>query len=178
MTRHEKLHTSRRLIHCTDTDLVTAATNCYAACFGQGGLLNTQPDSGNGIFSRNSRIRVADISDGTSNTLAIGERCTIQVIFTPTAPGIRTASLFIAGNISGGTQAIDLSGTGNATGPTPTIQAIVDSWGYPEPARSTAVARPPGHAKAGAVFTGAVVILTIALALPGLGTSEARLDPN
>src|SRR5207248_207945 len=30
-----------------DTDLVTAATNCYAACFGQGGLLNTQPDSGN-----------------------------------------------------------------------------------------------------------------------------------
>jgi len=48
----------------------------------------------------------------------------------------------------------------------------------PEPARSTAVARPPGHAKAGAVFTGAVVILTIALALPGLGTSEARLDPN
>src|SRR6476661_5408766 len=34
------------------------------------------------------------------------------------------------------------------------------------------------HADAGAVFTGAVVILTIALALPGLGTSEARLDPN
>jgi len=28
------------------------------------------------------------------------------------------------------------------------------------------------------VFTGAVVNLTIALALPGLGTSEARLDPN
>jgi len=37
---------------------------------------------------------------------------------------------------------------------------------------------PTGHAEAGAVFTGAVVILTIALALPGLGTSEARLDPN
>jgi hypothetical protein len=29
-----------------------------------------------------------------------------------------------------------------------------------------------------AVFTGAVVILTIALALPGIGTSEARIDPN
>jgi hypothetical protein len=38
--------------------------------------------------------------------------------------------------------------------------------------------QPIGHAEAGAVFTGAVVILTIALALPGLGTSEARLDPN
>lgn len=29
-----------------------------------------------------------------------------------------------------------------------------------------------------AVFTGAVVVLTIAIALPGLGTSEARIDPN
>jgi hypothetical protein len=47
----------------------------------------------------------------------------------------------------------------------------------PEPARNQ---RSQAHqgAEAGAVFTGAVVILTIALALPGLGTSEARLDPN
>ena len=62
----------------------------------------------------------------------MGERCTIQVTFTPAAPGIRTASLFIAGNILGGTSAVSLSGTGIATGPTPTIQAIVDSWGYTE----------------------------------------------
>jgi hypothetical protein len=47
----------------------------------------------------------------------------------------------------------------------------------PEPARNQ---RSQAHqgAEAGAAFTGAVVILTIALALPGLGTSEARLDPN
>ena len=63
-------------------------------------------------------------------TLAAGQRCTVQVTFTPTAPGMRTASLFIAGNIGAGTSAIDLSGIGIASGPTPTIQAIVDSWGY------------------------------------------------
>ena len=69
-------------------------------------------------------------TNNCGTTLPAGQRCTIQVTFTPTAPGIRTASLFIAGNIGGGTSAIDLSGIGVATGPTPTIQAIVDSWGY------------------------------------------------
>ena len=43
---------------------------------------------------------------------------------------MRTASLYIAGNISAGASAIDLSGMGVANGPTPAIQAIVDSWGY------------------------------------------------
>ena len=69
-------------------------------------------------------------TNNCGTTLVAGEVCTIQVAFTPTVPGIRTASLFIAGNISGGTSAIDLSGTGVAAGPTPIIQAIVDSWGY------------------------------------------------
>jgi prepilin-type N-terminal cleavage/methylation domain-containing protein len=64
-----------------DKDLAAAATNSYAACFGYGGLLNSQPDVGNGIFSRNSRIRIEDITDGTSNTFAIGER---PALFTQT----------------------------------------------------------------------------------------------
>jgi prepilin-type N-terminal cleavage/methylation domain-containing protein len=54
--------------------LATAATNSYAACYGSGFLLPTKPDAGNGVFSRNSHVRIADILDGTSNTLAIGER--------------------------------------------------------------------------------------------------------
>ena len=54
--------------------MATAASNSYAACFGQGGLLGSQPDTSNGIFARNSKVRVGDITDGTSNTMAIGER--------------------------------------------------------------------------------------------------------
>lgn len=58
-------------------ELTQAATNSYAACYGAGGILNIQPDAGNGIFFRNSRIRTEDISDGLSSTIAIGERCAL-----------------------------------------------------------------------------------------------------
>jgi prepilin-type N-terminal cleavage/methylation domain-containing protein len=57
-----------------NTELATAATNSYAACFGAGGIVNSQPDLGNGVFYRNSHVRIADILDGTSTTLAAGER--------------------------------------------------------------------------------------------------------
>jgi prepilin-type N-terminal cleavage/methylation domain-containing protein len=54
--------------------LALAATNSYAACYGNGGLLNTHPDNGNGAFLRNSHTRFTDITDGTSNTFLVGER--------------------------------------------------------------------------------------------------------
>jgi prepilin-type N-terminal cleavage/methylation domain-containing protein len=54
--------------------LADAATNSYVACYGQGGTVGVLPEAGNGIFYRNSRTKVTDILDGTSNTLAVGER--------------------------------------------------------------------------------------------------------
>jgi prepilin-type N-terminal cleavage/methylation domain-containing protein/prepilin-type processing-associated H-X9-DG protein len=57
-----------------NTPLAQAATNSYAACHGTGVDLDEELDDFNGMFSRNSRIRFADVTDGTSSTIAIGER--------------------------------------------------------------------------------------------------------
>jgi prepilin-type N-terminal cleavage/methylation domain-containing protein len=54
--------------------LVSAASNSYAACHGTGPDLEEELDDFNGMFSRNSRIRFADVTDGTSTTIALGER--------------------------------------------------------------------------------------------------------
>jgi prepilin-type N-terminal cleavage/methylation domain-containing protein/prepilin-type processing-associated H-X9-DG protein len=50
-----------------------AAPTSYAACCGSDASDTTDP-KGNGVFSRNSRIRIADITDGTSDTILIGEK--------------------------------------------------------------------------------------------------------
>jgi prepilin-type N-terminal cleavage/methylation domain-containing protein/prepilin-type processing-associated H-X9-DG protein len=49
-------------------------TNSYAACFGAGLDVANCPDRGNGLFMRNRVIRQSQIIDGTSTTIAIGER--------------------------------------------------------------------------------------------------------
>jgi prepilin-type N-terminal cleavage/methylation domain-containing protein/prepilin-type processing-associated H-X9-DG protein len=60
-------------------DIARAATNSYAACYGVSTILFAQPEAGDGLFYRNSKIRLEQITDGTSTTLAIGERGTILV---------------------------------------------------------------------------------------------------
>jgi hypothetical protein len=62
------------VLHELNGPIGDAATNSYAGCFGSFGLMNTDPDHGNGLFQRNSGIRHSDIVDGLGHTIAIGER--------------------------------------------------------------------------------------------------------
>jgi prepilin-type N-terminal cleavage/methylation domain-containing protein len=50
-----------------------AAPISYAACYGSGEL-DEIPGPKEGVFYRNSHIRIVDITDGTSSTLLIGDR--------------------------------------------------------------------------------------------------------
>jgi prepilin-type N-terminal cleavage/methylation domain-containing protein len=61
--------------------LADGAQSSYVGCLGGGDGNNPDPNFGcyeyqpfNGVFHRNSKVRVGDIPDGTSNTIGIGER--------------------------------------------------------------------------------------------------------
>jgi hypothetical protein len=84
-----------------------------------------------------SAVEIGGLNNGdfaqTNNcgsALDASTSCTVQAIFTPSAAGMRTASLFLGGSVSGGPQAVSLAGAGVATGPIPAVQAVVDAWGY------------------------------------------------
>jgi prepilin-type N-terminal cleavage/methylation domain-containing protein/prepilin-type processing-associated H-X9-DG protein len=53
--------------------LAQAAPSSYAACCGSDAS-DTDEETGNGVFYRNSKTRMADITDGASHTILVGER--------------------------------------------------------------------------------------------------------
>ncbi len=53
--------------------LAKAAPACYAASCGPDAS-DTADETGMGVYYRNSKVRIADIADGTSHTVMVGER--------------------------------------------------------------------------------------------------------
>jgi prepilin-type processing-associated H-X9-DG protein len=53
--------------------LARVAHGNYVGVFGTNEM-EDEPDAGNGAFFRNSRVRIADVTDGLSNTFVVGER--------------------------------------------------------------------------------------------------------
>jgi prepilin-type N-terminal cleavage/methylation domain-containing protein/prepilin-type processing-associated H-X9-DG protein len=64
---------------------VTLSHSAYVGVFGSN-KIEDDPGAGNGVFFRNSQVRLTQITDGTSNTLMVGERCTMR--FTATWTGV------------------------------------------------------------------------------------------
>jgi prepilin-type N-terminal cleavage/methylation domain-containing protein/prepilin-type processing-associated H-X9-DG protein len=65
------------LSDATGASVGSVAPSSYAACVGPDAT-EADAETGLGVFYRNSRTRIADLTDGTSNTLLLGERAWSQ----------------------------------------------------------------------------------------------------
>jgi len=79
--------------------LATIAHGNYVGVFGNNEI-EDNPGLGNGVLFRNSRVRILDISDGTSNTLAVGERSSnlFRSSWTGSVTGAEEAQALVLGS--------------------------------------------------------------------------------
>jgi len=77
---------------------VSIAHANYVGMFGNLEM-EDNPSAGNGMFFRNSKTRFADVVDGTSNTLFVGERCSklSKASWTGVLAGIDEAQALVLG---------------------------------------------------------------------------------
>jgi prepilin-type N-terminal cleavage/methylation domain-containing protein/prepilin-type processing-associated H-X9-DG protein len=57
--------------------MIECAANSYAASYGNGGDIGEQAEGGDGMFWRNSAVRIVEAVDGASNTFLVGERAAL-----------------------------------------------------------------------------------------------------
>jgi prepilin-type N-terminal cleavage/methylation domain-containing protein/prepilin-type processing-associated H-X9-DG protein len=89
-------------IRADGTGVARVHTNSYAACFGAGMDIAESPDSGNGLFLRNHVTKIAGILDGSSQTIAIGERGACLVMTPWSGTPANAISRFTPGATVGG----------------------------------------------------------------------------
>ena len=103
----------------TNTALATVATaapSSYAATVGSDAS-DVADEVGNGVFYRNSRTRIADIPDGTSNTTLIGDRAWTM-----------TRGIWAGAPNRGVTRAGPRNPWSNATGTAPNLVLAHNNW--------------------------------------------------
>jgi hypothetical protein len=78
-------------------------------------------NGGTALLTLSSIVATGDFSQTNScgSSLAAGSSCTVNVTFTPTAPGARLGSITITDNAANSPQTVALSGTGQANPGTP-----------------------------------------------------------
>ncbi len=98
------------------TPLTMAAPSSYAATVGQDASEVDAP-TGDGIFYRNSRTRLIDITDGTTHTTMLGDRAWVQ-----------TKGIWAGAPNNAITQAGPANPWQNATGPAQALVLVHNNW--------------------------------------------------